>query len=217
MTHAEDDAERGWCWPGSSRRSCSPGCCTRARPAPRRTIRSWRRRRRIRWPTSSACPSRATSTSTRARRTPRVYILNVQPVIPIHLTDDWNLITRTIMPIINQPSLFPDHDTRAPSAWGTSIRRSSSRRPKPGRSSGAWARRSPSRRPPTRLLGSGKFSLGPTAVALTIQGPWVFGALINQPVVGGGLGRQGRQPDAASSPSSTTISPHGWYLTSSPS
>lgn len=36
-----------------------------------------------------------------------IYILNVQPVIPFHLTEDWNLITRIIMPIINQPSLFP--------------------------------------------------------------------------------------------------------------
>ncbi len=36
-----------------------------------------------------------------------VYVGNVQPVIPIHITDDWNLITRIIMPIINQPSLFP--------------------------------------------------------------------------------------------------------------
>jgi hypothetical protein len=36
-----------------------------------------------------------------------VYVLNAQPVIPIKLTPDWNLITRTIMPIINQPSLFP--------------------------------------------------------------------------------------------------------------
>ena len=32
------------------------------------------------------------------------WILNVQPVIPITLNKDWNLITRTIMPIINQPS-----------------------------------------------------------------------------------------------------------------
>jgi hypothetical protein len=35
-----------------------------------------------------------------------VYVGNIQPVIPIHITEDWNLITRTIMPIINQPSLF---------------------------------------------------------------------------------------------------------------
>jgi hypothetical protein len=35
------------------------------------------------------------------------WILNVQPVIPITLNKDWNLITRTIMPIINQPSPAP--------------------------------------------------------------------------------------------------------------
>lgn len=29
------------------------------------------------------------------------WVLNVQPVIPITLNKDWNLITRTIMPIIN--------------------------------------------------------------------------------------------------------------------
>lgn len=32
-------------------------------------------------------------------------VLNIQPVIPINLTNDWNLITRTIMPIIKQPDL----------------------------------------------------------------------------------------------------------------
>ena len=26
-------------------------------------------------------------------------ILNIQPVIPIHVNDDWNVITRTILPI----------------------------------------------------------------------------------------------------------------------
>jgi hypothetical protein len=35
-----------------------------------------------------------------------VWVGNIQPVIPIRLGDDWNLITRTILPIVNQPSLF---------------------------------------------------------------------------------------------------------------
>ena len=35
-----------------------------------------------------------------------IYVGNVEPVIPIKLNDEWNLITRTIMPIINVPSLF---------------------------------------------------------------------------------------------------------------
>ena len=32
-------------------------------------------------------------------------ILNVQPVIPIHINDDWTIITRTILPLVWQPSL----------------------------------------------------------------------------------------------------------------
>ena len=38
------------------------------------------------------------------------YVLNVQPVIPIRLTEDWNLITRTIVPIISQGSPAPGFD-----------------------------------------------------------------------------------------------------------
>jgi hypothetical protein len=34
-------------------------------------------------------------------------ILDVQPVIPIHITEDWTIITRTILPLIWQPSLQP--------------------------------------------------------------------------------------------------------------
>src|SRR5690242_15558235 len=34
-------------------------------------------------------------------------ILNIQPVIPIHVTPEWNVITRTILPLIWNPSLQP--------------------------------------------------------------------------------------------------------------
>src|SRR5271170_6743557 len=34
-------------------------------------------------------------------------ILNIQPVIPIHVNDDWNIITRTILPLVWNPSLSP--------------------------------------------------------------------------------------------------------------
>ena len=36
--------------------------------------------------------------------------LNIQPVYPISLGDDWNLITRTIFPLISQPGLLPGED-----------------------------------------------------------------------------------------------------------
>ena len=32
------------------------------------------------------------------------YVLNIQPVIPQHLSEQWNWIHRTIFPVINQPS-----------------------------------------------------------------------------------------------------------------
>src|SRR3954452_12072969 len=34
-------------------------------------------------------------------------ILNIQPVIPISVNKDWNIITRTILPVISMPSLGP--------------------------------------------------------------------------------------------------------------
>jgi hypothetical protein len=35
------------------------------------------------------------------------YILNVQPVIPMGIGEDWNLIARPIFPLIYQPTLAP--------------------------------------------------------------------------------------------------------------
>jgi len=33
--------------------------------------------------------------------------LNVQPVVPFSLNEDWNLISRTIIPVIDQKDIFP--------------------------------------------------------------------------------------------------------------
>ena len=35
-------------------------------------------------------------------------ILNIQPVIPVSVNDDWNVITRTILPVIHMPRLGPN-------------------------------------------------------------------------------------------------------------
>ena len=40
-------------------------------------------------------------------------ILNIQPVIPISVTKEWNVITRTIVPVIWNPSLPGDALRRA--------------------------------------------------------------------------------------------------------
>ena len=40
-------------------------------------------------------------------------ILNIQPVYPIHLNPDWNLITRPILPVITQPPFFSGKELHA--------------------------------------------------------------------------------------------------------
>ena len=32
-------------------------------------------------------------------------ILNIQPVIPIDVNPEWNIITRTILPVVSQPAM----------------------------------------------------------------------------------------------------------------
>lgn len=142
-----------------------------------------------------------------------VYVLNVQPVIPISLTDDWNLITRIVTPIINQPSLFP----RVSSATGLGdINPSVFLAPaKPG--SFIWGV-GPTFTLPTasdRLLGSGKWSMGPAGILLNITGPWVFGALVSNQWSFAGWGE--RKVNAMLiQPFVNYNLPDGWYLTSSP-
>ncbi len=43
----------------------------------------------------------------------RRYLLNVQPVIPISLNAEWNLISRTIVPLIDQQDVFPGEGSQS--------------------------------------------------------------------------------------------------------
>jgi hypothetical protein len=146
-----------------------------------------------------------------------VYVLNVQPVVPFHLTHEWNLITRTIVPIVNQPSLFPGPDRISGSAFGLGdVNPSFFLSPaKPG--AVIWGI-GPTFTLPTATdwrLGSGKFSLGPTAVALTMQGPWVLGVLANNQWSVTGWGDKDVNQLLIQPFVNYNIG-DGWYLTSSP-
>jgi hypothetical protein len=105
------------------------------------------------------------------------YILNVQPVMPFRLSEDWNLITRTIIPLIDQPKLGPGvGDVFGLGDIQLSLFLS------PAKSGALLWGIGPIFQFPTATddaLGSDKWSAGPTAVALTIRGPWVAGALVN--------------------------------------
>jgi hypothetical protein len=141
------------------------------------------------------------------------YVLNVQPVIPINLTHDWNLITRVITPIINLPAVAPGLENASglgdinPSFFFSPAN--------PGHL--IWGV-GPTFTFPTasnKNLGTGKFSAGPTGVLLMMEGQWVFGALANNQWSFAGWGDK--------TVNSLLVQPflnynfhHGWYLTSAP-
>ena len=108
------------------------------------------------------------------------YQMNLQPVIPISIGEDWNVISRTIMPLVYQNDIFPGagdqfglgditqslfFSPKAPSSFGGLI----------------WGA-GPVFLVPTAtddLLGSEKFGIGPTLVVLKQAGPWTIGILAN--------------------------------------
>ena len=148
-----------------------------------------------------------------------IYILNVQPVIPIHLNDEWNLITRTIMPIINQPSLFPTAGGLVHSTTGTGL---GDINPtvflSPAKSGELIWGIGPTMTLPTatdRDLGSGQWSMGPAGVVLTIQGHWVYGALMNNQWSVAGWGDKPVNAMLLQWFVNYNL-PDGWYLTSAP-
>lgn len=108
------------------------------------------------------------------------YTVNVQPVIPFSLSDDWNLITRTIMPIIYAESPVPGGSDK----FGLGdINQSFFFSPKaPTRGGWIWGAGPVFLYPSATddVLGAGKFCLGPTAVLLKQEKGWTYGMLANQ-------------------------------------
>lgn len=105
--------------------------------------------------------------------------LNIQPVIPVSLNDEWTMISRTILPVIWQ------NDIAGPSGeqFGLGdITQSLFFSPKnPGPGGIIWGV-GPAFLVPTGtddLLGSGKWGAGPTAVVLKQVHGWTVGALAN--------------------------------------
>ncbi len=104
-------------------------------------------------------------------------IMNIQPVWPFELNKDWNLITRTILPVVSQPGFTSSQD-RENGLGDTLFTAFFS--PK---NSGKWIWGiGPALLIPTSTddrLGAGEWGAGPAAVALTMRGPWVVGSLIS--------------------------------------
>ncbi len=107
------------------------------------------------------------------------YLLNIQPVIPFSLNDDWNIISRTILPVVSQDEIFSGAGSQT--GLGDVVQSVFFSPKQPTESGWIWGA-GPVIVLPTAtddLLGTDKWGLGPSVVGLKQNGPWTYGALAN--------------------------------------
>ncbi len=105
--------------------------------------------------------------------------VNVQPVIPFSLNADWNVIVRTIVPVVYQSDMVPGTGSQFGLGNTTQSLFLSPKDPGPG---GVVWGVGPAFLWPTATqdeLGPDTWGAGPTVVALRQAGPWTFGFLGN--------------------------------------
>jgi len=134
--------------------------------------------------------------------------LSFQPRIPLRLTDDWRLVTRSNVSIIHMPEETTGLGDIDISLFLTPAR------------TGPWVfGAGPILQFPTATdtaLGTGKWSAGPTAALVYVGGPWVNGILVSHLWSFAG-------PDSRAAVSLTQIEvqvsysfPDGWYIDTNP-
>ena len=106
------------------------------------------------------------------------YTLVAQPVVPFKLSNDWNLITRTVIPFATVDRVFPNSETGlgdiVQSLWFSPARQTN------------WGLTwgvGPAILYPSatnRFLGGRQWAAGPTGVAVVTRGPWLGLLLANQ-------------------------------------
>ena len=119
------------------------------------------------------------------------FTLNFQPVIPISISKDWNLILRTIVPVVSQHDLFYVENVpkslhiiqnRSQDGLSDTLQSFFFSPKEPGPFGLIWGI-GPAFLYPTGthpFLGTGTFSIGPTVVVLKQMDGWTVGALMNQ-------------------------------------
>lgn len=105
--------------------------------------------------------------------------LNIQPVIPFSLSGEWNLITRTIVPLIDQQDVpLAGMDE---SGLGDIVASQFFSPKAPTKGGWIWGVGPVESLPSAsdEMLGGEKWGLGPTGVMLRQSGPWTVGILAN--------------------------------------
>jgi hypothetical protein len=143
-------------------------------------------------------------------------ILNIQPVIPISVNDDWNIITRTILPVVWLPALSPnDNSVRGISDLQFTAFLSPAN---PG--SWIWGIGAITQAPThsNAKLGNDNWGLGPSFVVLHLEkgSPWVYGVLVNNIWSLGSKEGSPSYNNGLIQPFLNYNLPSGTYLTTSP-
>jgi hypothetical protein len=140
-------------------------------------------------------------------------VINIQPVIPITLNEDFNLITRTILPVVDQPDPVTNTSQFGLGNLNTTLFLS------PSKSKAVTWGVGPIFGFPTKtndLLGSNTFTIGPSAVVVAMPKHWVIGTLANQQWSIGDAAPSQRVSAMLIQPFINYNLPEGWYLTSAP-
>ncbi|RJG05736.1 hypothetical protein D3870_06630 [Noviherbaspirillum cavernae] len=107
------------------------------------------------------------------------HTLNIQPVYPLKLNQEWSLINRAIVPILSNPALASGQD-RENGLGDILYQGFFSPTAKPGGLIWGVGPALQLKTATDERLGSGKWAIGPTAVALKQEGPWSIGLLATQ-------------------------------------
>ena len=141
-------------------------------------------------------------------------VLNLQPVVPLSLSEDWNLINRAIVPLIHREEVFPG--TGSASGLGDISYTGYISPAHPGDL--IWGI-GPSLVLPSAAdeqFASDKFSLGAGAVVLMMPGKWVVGLLVQNVWSVAGDNDASDVNEMLLQPIINYNMNNGWYLSSVP-
>jgi hypothetical protein len=112
-------------------------------------------------------------------------LVNIQPVIPMSIDDEWNLITRIIMPVVWQSDIgynpVTDMSTGSQSGIGSTTLSLWASPKAPTENGWIWGAGAVFLLPTATddLIGGDQWGTGPTGIVLKQDGHWTYGGLFN--------------------------------------